>query len=205
MNYCCGFPTFWRDYTRLDHPVATEHTMYSSIDKLWKKGIGMWITPNKLSYTEWKKNFISWNFKDDAASPQAAAGNINVEFWQGSSDYTVTWKYDGTCNCYKRENGGTPHMDLNNNQQLSAKNIVVQFERESRANDGYEGNVHLLYKTIGEGKALIFQDGKMVEGKWSKASRLARSKYTDSKGKEILFNKGVIWIQTVPEGARVSY
>jgi hypothetical protein len=25
-----GFPTFWRDYQRLGHPVATEHTMYSS-------------------------------------------------------------------------------------------------------------------------------------------------------------------------------
>ena len=96
-------------------------------------------------------------------------------------------------------------MDLNNNQQLAAKIVVVQFQRESRANDGYEGNLHLLYKTIGSGKALIFQDGKVTEGKWEKTSRVARSKYTDLRGKEIAFNRGLIWIQTVPEGAKVSY
>ena len=96
-------------------------------------------------------------------------------------------------------------MDLDNNQQLSAKNVVVQFEKESHANDGYEANAHLLYGTIGTGKALFFQDGKVTEGKWVKSSRLARSKYVDSQGKEISFNRGVIWIQTVPEGAKVSY
>src|SRR3989338_101365 len=37
MNqFSIGFPTFWRDYNRLGRPVATEHTMYSTTDKLWK-------------------------------------------------------------------------------------------------------------------------------------------------------------------------
>jgi hypothetical protein len=96
-------------------------------------------------------------------------------------------------------------MDLDNNKQLTAKNVVVQFEKESNANDGYENNAHLLYKTTGEGKVLIFQDGKVIEGKWSKLNRLARTKYADVKGNEINFNRGVIWIQTVPEGSKVTY
>ena len=29
-QFSIGFPTFWRDYERLGHPVATEHTMYST-------------------------------------------------------------------------------------------------------------------------------------------------------------------------------
>ncbi len=65
--------------------------------------------------------------------------------------------------------------------------------------------MHLLYKTTGTGKALIFQDGKTTEGQWSKVSRTKRTKYTDSNGKEITFNKGQIWIQTVPEGSKVTY
>ncbi len=48
-------------------------------------------------------------------------------------------------------------------------------------------------------------DGNVVEGKWAKANRLARTKYTDNSGKEIQFNKGSIWIQTIPEGSKVSY
>ena len=96
-------------------------------------------------------------------------------------------------------------MDLNNNTQLVSKVVVVQFQKESHANDGYPGNVHLLYGTTGTGKALFFQDGNVVEGKWTKQSRTSRTKYTDSTGKEIQFNKGQIWIQTVPEGSEVTY
>ena len=94
---------------------------------------------------------------------------------------------------------------MNNKKQLQPKNVVVQFERESNANDGYPGNVHLLYGTTGSGKAYFFQDGNFTEGKWIKASRTARSKYVDGKGQEIEFDKGQIWIQTVPEGSKVSY
>jgi len=128
-----------------------------------------------------------------------------LEFWTKDPDYAIDWIYEPTNNTYKRNNGGKPHTDLNNKKQLTAKNIVVLKTIETNANDGYENNAHLLYGTTGQGRALIFQDGKVISGKWSKASRTARTKYTDDKGSEIKFNKGLIWIETVPEGAKVSY
>lgn len=204
-QFSIGFPTFWRDYQRLGHPVATEHTMYSTTQKLWDVGAKRGWTAEEPSGVRWDANFIPWKFKDDSAAQPATATGIDINFWQNYGDYAVRWDFDGTCDCYKRKNGGTSHTDLDNNQQLQTKNIVVQFERESQANDGYENNAHLLYKTTGQGKALIFQDGKVTEGKWSKSSRTARSKYVDASGKEVVFNKGVIWIETVPEGAKVSY
>ena len=72
---------------------------------------------------------------------------------------------------------------------------------ENHANDGYENNEHLLYGDKGQGQALIFQDGKVVKGTWSKATRLSREKFYDSNGQEIEFNPGQIWIQTVPTGS----
>ena len=33
-QFSIGFPVFWRDYDRLGHSVATEHTIYSTIEKL---------------------------------------------------------------------------------------------------------------------------------------------------------------------------
>ncbi|MDD2822838.1 MAG: DUF3048 domain-containing protein [Candidatus Daviesbacteria bacterium] len=208
MNqFSIGFPTFWRDYQRLGRAVATEHTMYSTTQKLWEVGVKRgWVNNDQAK--KWEDGFIQWKFKDDQKNVNAAlpsANSINVDFWQGYGDYSVSWRFDSNCNCYKRSNGGAPHLDLDNNQQLSPKNIVVQFEKESNANDGYENNAHLLYKTTGEGRALIFQDGKVIDGKWSKLNRLARSKYTDLKGNEINFNRGQIWIQTVPEGSKVTY
>ena len=201
-----GFPVFWRDYQRLGHSVATEHTMYSTTQKLWEIGAKRDWTNVDEDGIAWDKNFTSWKFKDPTLQGSAGqATNITVNFWDSQPSYQVSWNYDNACNCYKRKNGGGEHIDLNNKKQLEAKNIVVQFQRESNANDGYENNVHLLYGTTGTGRALIFQDGKAIEGKWTKTTRTSRSKYIDEKGKEIEFNKGAIWIQTVPEGSKVSY
>lgn len=208
-QFSIGFPVFWRDYQRLGHPVATEHTMYSTTAKLWEVGAKRGWTATDSAGLRWDKNFKPWTFKDDERSSSAnkaggATSNITVNFWESQPGYQVQWSYDAATNTYKRKNG-EPHTDLNNNQQLAANVIIVQFQREANANDGYPGNVHLLYGTTGSGKALVFQDGKVAEGKWIKQSRISRSKYVDSSGKEIEFNRGQIWIQTVPEGSKVSY
>lgn len=201
-QFSIGFPVFWRDYQRLGRPVATEHTMYSTTQKLWEVGAKRGWTATDSAGIKWDKNFVSWKFKDDKGG--GTTPNIKVNFWESQPGYQVEWNYDKATNSYKRKNG-EPHVDLNNKQQLEAKVIIVQFQRESNANDGYPGNVHLLYGTTGSGKALIFQDGNVVEGKWIKPKRTARTKYVDGSDKEIEFNKGQIWIQTVPEGSKASY
>ncbi|MBI2018010.1 DUF3048 domain-containing protein [Candidatus Daviesbacteria bacterium] len=201
-QFSIGFPVFWRDYQRLGHPVATEHTMYSTTQKLWEVGgKRSWVATDSAGI-RWDKGFTPWKFKDDQGGGTTA--KIAVNFWDNQPAYAVKWNYDAQLNTYKRENGD-PHMDLNNNKQLEAKVIIVQFQKESNANDGYPGNVHLLYGTVGSGKALIFQDGGVVEGKWVKQNRTSRSKFVGSDGKEIELNRGQIWIQTVPEGSKVTY
>lgn len=202
-QFSIGFPVFWRDYQRLGHPVATEHTMYSTTKKLWEVGAKREWTATDSAGIKWDKNFIPWKFKDDGED--GTTSEITVNFWENQSNYKVVWTYDPTTNSYKRKNGDADHTDLNNKQQIAARTVVVQFQRESNANDGYPGNVHLLYGTTGSGKALVFQDGKAVEGKWTKQSRLSRTKFVDSANKEIQLNRGQIWIQTVPEGSKVTY
>ncbi len=202
-QFSIGFPVFWRDYQRLGHPVATEHTMYSTTQKLWEVGAKRGWEATDSTGIKWDAKFTPWKFKDEKGGGNTS--KITVNFWDSQPDYTVQWDYDSASNTYKRKNGGSAHTDLDNKTQLSPKVVVVQFEKESNANDGYPGNVHLLYGTTGTGKALFFQDGGVTEGKWVKQSRLTRTKYVDSKGVEIQFDKGQIWIQTVPEGSKVTY
>lgn len=202
-QFSIGFPTFWRDYQRLGRPVATEHTMYSTTQKLWAIGEKRGWGAKDEAGIAWDKNFVSWKFKDSA--PGGTVGKIEVAFWQNQGEYKVEWNYDSTCSCYKRKNGGADHMDLNNNKQLGPKNVVIRYQVESAANDGYEGNVHRLYGNKGKGEALIFQDGKVIKGTWNKANRLAREKFLDENGKEIGFVRGQIWLQTVPVGSKVVY
>ncbi len=207
-QFSIGFPTYWRDYQRLGHPVATEHTMYSTTQKLWDVGAKKGWTATDSAGLRWDAKFQPWKFKEAASG--GTTTKINVPFWASQGDYNVEWDYDASCNCYKRKNAGAPHMDLNKNTQLGPTNVVVQFEKETHANDGYENNVHLLYATNGSkgaasGKALIFQNGQVIKGTWTKATRLAREKFLDEAGKEVEFVKGQIWIETIPDGNSVTY
>lgn len=201
MNqFSIGFPVFYRDYDRMGRTVATEHTMYSSTTKLWdyaaeERG----LTNVDEEGNEWNEDFTYYEFKDDApASARPASQSISYNPWDGYGSYLVQWQYDKATNSYLRSNGGEAHVDLNNNEQLKAKNIVVLFMRESRANDGYEGNLHLLYGTTGSGKAVIFQDGKEIEGKWAKKNRVSPLLITDDRGQEVEFNPGLTWFSVLP-------
>ena len=104
-----------------------------------------------------------------------------------------------------RENGGQPHIDLDTDEQLYSKTVIIQFMTEKNADDGYENNAHMLYGTKGSGRTLIFQDGTVTEGKWQKTKRTDRTIFVDSKGKEVSFNRGRLWVEILPIGATVSY
>lgn len=204
-QFSIGYPTFWRDYNRLGHDVATEHTMYSTTTKLWDFAAKKRELTNVDSEgNNWNEDFDAYTFKDEStSSSKSLSQSIHFEFWDGYKQYFVDWSYDSSKNLYKRNNGGVPHLDKNNNKQLTTKNIVVLFMRESNANDGYENNAHLLYKTKGTGKALIFMDGKKTEATWKKDSRTSRTLLFNEDDEAIKFNRGTIWFEILPLDGKV--
>lgn len=207
MNqFSIGFPTFWRDYNRLGHEAATEHTMYSTTTKLWDFAkTERQLTNVDKNGNSWDTNFTPYTFKDDAAvSNLPSSQTIHLEFWNGYSAYFVDWAYDKTTNQYTRSNGGVKHIDRDTNKQLTTKNIVVLYMAETHANDGYENNAHLLYQDKGIGKAVFFMDGQQTTGTWKKASREARTLLYDSKGNPIVFDRGRIWFEILPTDGVVN-
>lgn len=197
-QFSIGFPTFWRDQNRLGHDTATEHTMYSTTTKLWTEGAKRGLTNLDKDSNSWDTNFVKYSFKDDApASARSASQTVHVEFWNNEA-YYVDWKYDNQTNLYNRVNGGENHIDRNTKKQLTSKNIIILFMTERHADDGYEDNAHLLYGTKGQGKALIFMDGKQVKGAWKKADRTDRTIIIDGSGNEIKFNRGKLWFEILP-------
>lgn len=199
-QFSVGFPTFWRDYDRLGHPAATEHTMYSTTQKLWDYAAkSRDLSDVSKDGTKWDKGFVQYQFTADAvASLRSKSQSIHLEFWTGDSNYYVDWKYDAKTNVYSRVNGGAAHIDRDNKKQVTAKNVVLLLMRESSANDGYENNVHLLYKTKGTGKAIVFKDGKEITATWEKRDRTGRTIVKDASGNQIKFNRGLIWFEILP-------
>lgn len=198
-----GYPDCYRNPDRLDHPVATEHTMVCFSDNLYKIGEKRGWTNIDRKGISWDKNFTKWSFKED--SKEGDRGTVNsakIVFSEGYDKYDVLWEYDKTNNLYKRINGGIPHIDLETKEQLTAKNVVVQLTKLVGAVDDLG---HLLFVTIGSGKALVFQDGNVTVGTWAKKTRIGKTMYYDSTGQEIKFNRGNIWIEIIPNEKQITY
>ena len=198
-----SFPTCYRNYDRLDHPVATEHTMVCFTDKLYKLAATRGWTNVDAKGVSWDKAFEPWKFKDDPpAGGMGASFSASFVAWKGyEKEYGVRWDWDQTTNTYKRFNGGVAHTDLENNQQLTAKVVIVQFAKETGPVDDH---MHLLYENVGTGAGLLWQDGNETVITWKKATRNARTKFYDAGGKELSLNRGQIWIELLPIGTLIA-
>jgi len=191
-----------RDRNRLPD-VALEHTMYLDIERLRKFAKDTWNWDAKINGTRWDTTFEKYTFTDEQ-SPYApieatSAATISYEFWPKSSGmFGVEWGYDPTSKVYKRNMAGRPHADKNTDKQIEFSNIVILLQEQTNANDGYINNLHLLYKTIGKGNGWVINYGKAEKAIWSKSGRTARTKFTNSQGKEIPLARGKTWISIVP-------
>lgn len=199
------FPVYRRIESINGRPVATEHTMFSNTSELWDYA----AEKRKLTNVDedgvsWNENFTEYQFSDKGTTGGSPATSISFEFWDGYKDFAVQWTYDQVKKAYLRKNGGVDHVDRNTKNPLAAKNIVILFMKESRANDGYEGNLHMLYGNKGTGQALVFMNGQEIKGKWSKKDRESRTVIRDLAGKEISFIPGLIWFEIVAPDTDVT-
>lgn len=194
-----------REPDRTGTPKATEHTMYCSSTELWNIAESRGLTNDTVAKkTTWDKNYRSWLFKqEDKPATTLDATNISFDFWSSIKNYNVSWVYDNAKNVYKRSNGGIEQIDLNTQETITAKNIVIQFVKESRSVDEH---LHNLYAVIGSGNGVLIQNGTKTDITWAKANRVSRTIYKDKgTGKEVNFIPGNVWVEILPIGNVVSY
>lgn len=187
---------FWRDYK--GRSVASEHTLYSSTEKLYQ-----FASDRGFDVGSYSSGFRAYKFKKDLnESQRPASQTVTVDFSTGS--YKVAWQYDPKENKYNRVLTGEPHNDLVTGNQLTAKNIIVQEVHRELDPAGSFGGENWIFTTVGEGKAKIIRDGQVVEATWKKAGRKDRTLFYDSAGKEIEFNAGATWYEIVPDMGLVT-
>jgi hypothetical protein len=193
-----------REPERTGDVRATEHTMYCSTNELWNVASSRGLTnETTIKKQNWDKSYRAWSFKQkDSPASTVTAPKISFGFWEGYAEYNVTWNYEQASNKYLRSNGGQAHVDFNTQETISAKNIVIQFTKESRSIDIHG---HNLYDMVGTGKGLLFQNGTKEEITWSKANRLSRTIFKNSQGAEVNFVPGKVWVEILPIGNKVNY
>jgi len=200
-QFALSYKACRREPDRTGDERATEHTMYCSTAELYniaeKRGLTNTTVAKK---TSWDKDYRAWAFTKEDKSAGTTA-NISFHFWEGYKAYSVSWKYDTTNNNYVRNNGQADQIDFNTKTAITAKNIIVQYTKETRSVDEHG---HNLYEMIGKGNGILFQNGNKTDVTWSKANRLSRTIFKDSAGKEVNFVPGNIWVEILPIGNEVS-
>jgi len=179
----------WREY---DGVRVAPHNEYSSPMAALKRA-------EELDWIDFPENFIPWTFKPDAIpSERGSFIKADIVFhkniWNAGL-YDVTWDYDETLNAYLRSTGRKADVDQENDQRITAKVVIVQWVKMINTGDD---KAHIIIDTIGEGDAIIMQDGQKIEATWKKNSRTARTTYSDLEGNPIEFNRGQIWVEALP-------
>lgn len=198
-----SFPTCYRNYDRLTSVVATEHTMVCFTSKLYALADERGWGATDAKGVKWNARFEPWKFKDDAdASARSASFSASFVAWKGyENSFGVRWEYNPSANDYKRYMAGTAHIDLETKEQIRAKTVIVLFAKETGPVDDHK---HLLYGNIGEGDAIVYQDGKTTKARWTKPIRDSRTRFYETNGKEISLNRGQIWIEMLSIGTPIN-
>jgi len=169
------------------------HNAYSSV-------ISSWDYAEQQGWDDFPEDFESWQFKNDAdTESRGDAYRYSIKFHTQLSNgglYDTIWEYDEVTNQYKRWVGGKPDVDQENDEQVTAKVIVVQ---EVSMTSAYDNKGRIIIDTIGEGDAVILMDGEEIYGSWEKTDRMDRTTYYDEDENEIKFNRGRIWIAAIPQ------
>jgi hypothetical protein len=149
-------------------------------------------------------NFTIWPRKADKKLADPTAKTINIQI--SSPDYYSHYDYDAAANTYNRSEGGAPHLELvsagdKTGVQIHPKVLIALVMAYSIAADGQ----HSVYADTGSGAALVFQDGGITQGTWSKADDASQIQFSDPAGAPLKLDAGQTWITLVANSSKVSY
>lgn len=143
-------------------------------------------------------SFTSIERKKPKPADSATARTINVGY--SSSLFGVKYEYNKKNNRYMRSLAGKPHIDRESGKQIYTDVVVVMKMDWSVAASG-----HSIYGTTQGGEVVIFQDGLVKKGKWSKKSRTDNIKFENAEGEPIKLNPGKTWFSALPKDRSLTY
>ena len=173
--------SYWRAGDR-----AAPHNVYTSFQNLDELN-------RSKGYTE--SHFTGFPRTDGkvSATPNATSVDINIS----SAWYNTHYDFDAASNTYLRCIGGEASNDREDGRIAPNVVVALKVDMTNVFEDGWRENI----TTIGQGGAVIFQNGTATEVAWRKTDRKAPLELLDAEGKPIKLNRGQTWIAAVPNGS----
>lgn len=179
-----GNTVFYRDKS-----MKAPHNAFTSLDKILA-GI-----KEKGYETDHGQNFIphyTFYEEDTDLINGLACNKLSIKY----TDNKPYFIYDQEDKQYQRFQFGEIHKDSNTGEQLTFKNIIVQFVKEWNIDrNGYQT---MDIEDV-EGKGYYITNGKAVDITWKKNEKNKWMRYYDSSGEELTINSGKTYISIFPD------
>ena len=123
------------------------------------------------------------------------AKSLEITFSRGEGTIEYRWKKDG----WERWEAGRPFL-AKGSGPISVPNVLVQEVRvdNSKKIVDIEGNPSPDIKLVGTGRAVLFRDGRAIEGEWAIEKETKPPVFTTKDGEPFEFADGPVWVALVP-------
>ncbi len=172
-----------------------EHRLHAVPPDLWQRLEDMGLnTPPNFPIV------MAFTSEPPAGGTPATSVTLNYRDWT-----VVEWDYDAENGRYWRTADGETAVDANNQQPISAANVVIVYAIhqqvlsicESQAGDVC--NAHSTEIQIwGQGDAIILRDGQQFPVTWKREKRENMLTFYDEAGNPVPLQIGNTWFQVVP-------
>ena len=138
--------------------------------------------------------------KTDSLNPVLTAESVVIPH---SKLHTVKYTYNAETKRYTRYARNKLQTDWDTKDDVTTKNIIIEFINNSNLNDGENKGRQNLHN-IGTFDGYYITNGEAIKIKCTKSGRSEKTVYKDLSGKEINVNDGNTWINICPTDAAVS-
>lgn len=164
--------------------ISMEHTLYAKTKELRKLGAKEYDEPPPEMFT----------FGDLPEGAKRAAA-VTVNF-----NPVNTIRYEWSDEGWLRFEADEPFVS-ESGEQIAVENVLIE-EHEvilSETIVDVAGNPSLeIADEVGTGRAILFRDGKMIKGTWSREDVGDPTTFETKAGDEMVFAPGSIWIELLP-------
>lgn len=179
-----GSTVFYRD-----NSIKAPHNAFAS-------GEGILAGTEKKKYrTEYEddhESHFAFYKEDTDLGGTTKVNKVTLKY----ASFAPYFVYDEETKLYGRYQYGSEHIDYNTKEQLTFKNIIIQFVREYDIDkNGYQ----TMDIADNRGEGYYISNGSVVPITWKKNESTKKMRYYDKAGEELTINPGKTFISIFPD------
>lgn len=159
-------------------PGVGPHDLYNDTESLWDQ------TPS--DHAGAPRQQFEYTFPGESFVGTEIAG-----FDLRIGDLVVGWNWDAAAGSWRRSQDGVEHIDVTHGP-IASTNVVVMVVAYGRSSIDVNSPEA---RTVGEGLAVVFSDGKAVEGRWARSAENEPIAFLDETGDPLALTPGSTWVE----------